>query len=145
MPIRAVLDTNVIVSGLVADKGPSRYILDAWLEDRLVLVTSLYLVEELIHVLFYPRIAKRLNIEDGELTAVIAGLLSKAHVTAGRLHLQGVTRDPKDDAVLACAIEGNAAYVVTGDEDLLTLSRYKGVQIITPRTCLELLEPCSEE
>ena len=51
MPVRAVLDTNVLVSGLVAEHGPPGQILGASLEGRYILVTSLYLIEELVHVL----------------------------------------------------------------------------------------------
>jgi predicted nucleic acid-binding protein len=51
MTIIAVLDTNTLVSGLVSKYGPPRQILDVWLEGRYTLVTSLYLVEELVHVL----------------------------------------------------------------------------------------------
>jgi putative PIN family toxin of toxin-antitoxin system len=137
---RAVLDTNVLVSSLVAEHGPPRRILDAWLEGRYVLVTSLHLVEELIHVLSYPRIAERLRLDEDELAAILAGLLSKAEVTPGHLHLPGVTRDPKDDAVVACAKEGEADYIVSGDQDLLVLSEYEGIQVITPRRFMEILE-----
>jgi putative PIN family toxin of toxin-antitoxin system len=137
---RAVLDTNVLVSSLVAEHGPPRRILDAWLEGRYVLVTSLHLVEELIHVLSYPRIAERLRLDEDELAAILAGLLSKAEVTPGHLHLPGVTRDPKDDMVVACAKEGEADYIVSGDQDLLVLSEYEGIQVITPRRFMEILE-----
>ncbi|NIO71360.1 MAG: putative toxin-antitoxin system toxin component, PIN family [Anaerolineae bacterium] len=106
MPIRAVLDTNVLVSGLVAEQGPPRQILDAWLEGLYTLVTSLYLVEELVHVLSYPRIAERLRLDEEELAAILAALLSTAEVSSGRLRLPGVTRDPKDDFVVACARGG---------------------------------------
>ena len=137
---RAVLDTNVLVSSLVAEHGPPRRILDAWLEGRYVLVTSLHLVEELIHVLSYPRIAERLRLDEDELVAILATLLSKAEVTPGHLHLPGVTRDPKDDAVVACAKEGEADYIVSGDQDLLVLSEYEGIQVVTPRRFMEILE-----
>ena len=139
MPIRAVLDTNVLVSGLVAEEGAPGWILDAWLQGRFILVTSLYLVEELTHVLSYPRIADRLRLDDEELAAVLAALLSRAEVTRGHLHLPGVTRDPKDDAVVACAKEGQADYVVFGDQDLLVLDVYEGMRVVTPRQFAELL------
>jgi len=61
--VSAILDTNVLVSGLVADQGFPRQILDAWLEGRFALVTSFYLVGEVTHVLTYPRIAGRLQLE----------------------------------------------------------------------------------
>ena len=139
MPLKAVLDTNVLVSGLVATRGAPRQILDAWLKDQYTLVTSLYLLEELIHVLSYPRIALRLSLTDAELAAILAALSSKAEITPGHLHLPGVTRDPKDDAVVACALEGKADYIVSGDQDLLTLGKYNHIQIVTPRQFSEIL------
>ena len=141
MGVSAVVDTNVLVSGLVAPPGQPRQILDAWLEEGFTLVTSLYLVEELAHVLAYPHIAKRLSLDEAELEALLAALLSRAYVVPGQLHLPGVTRDPKDDAVVACAVEGEADYIVSGDQDLLTLGTYRGIQIVTPREFTELFAP----
>jgi putative PIN family toxin of toxin-antitoxin system len=139
MPVRAVLDTNVLVSGLFAEQGPPRQILDAWLEGSYILMVSLYLVEELVHVLSYPHIAERLRLDEEELAAILAALLFKAEVTSGHLRLPGVTRDPKDDPVVACAKEGEADYVVSGDQDLLVLGEYEGIQVVTPRRFVEIL------
>jgi len=139
VPVRAVLDTNVLVSGLVAEHGLPRQILDAWLEGRYILVTSLYLIEELIHVLSYPRIAERIRLDDAELAAILAALLFKAEVVPGQLRLPGVTRDPKDDAVVACAKEGEADVIVSGDQDLLVLGEYEGIRVVTPRRYVEIL------
>ncbi len=72
-PVSAVLDTNVLVSGLVAFP---RQLLDAWLEGRYTLVPSFYLVEELIHVLAYPRIVQHLRLNDDELAAILAAFVS---------------------------------------------------------------------
>lgn len=139
MSAKAVLDTNVLVSSLMSQAGLPHQILDAWLDDRFTLVTSLYLVEELVHVLSYPRIAGRLRLDDEELAALVVALLSRAEVTPGELCLPGVTRDPKDDAVVACAQEGNADYIVSGDQDLLVLKEYEGIQVVTPRRFVEIL------
>ena len=141
MPVRAVLDTNVLVSGLVAEHGPTRQMLDAWLEGRYILVTSLYLIEELIHVLSYPRIAERIRLDDAELAAILAALLSKAEVVPGQLLLPGVTRDPKYGAVVACAKEGEADVIVSGDRDLLVLGEHEGNRVVTPRRFVEILAP----
>ena len=139
MTIKAVLDTNVLVSGLVAEQGAPRQILDAWLEGHYTPVTSLYLVEELMHVLSYPRIARRVHLNEEELAAILAGLLSTAEITPGNLRLPGVTRDPKDDPVVACGIEGGADYIVSGDQDLLVLGTYAGIRVVTPRQCADML------
>ncbi|MCS7282893.1 MAG: putative toxin-antitoxin system toxin component, PIN family [Anaerolineae bacterium] len=141
MPIRAVLDTNVLVSGLVAEGGAPRRIVDAWLEGRFTLVLSPYLLEELLHVLTYPRIANRIRLEEEEdLEVLLGALVSQAEVTEGMLSLPGVTRDPKDDPVVACAREGEADYIVSGDQDLLVLGEYEGIRVVSPREFVEILE-----
>ena len=131
------MDTNVLVSGLVFAGGAPRLVLDAWLEDQFILVTSLYLVEELAHVLSYPRIAQRLRLSDSKLAVILEALLSKAEVTPGQLQLPGITRDPKDDPVVACASEGQASFIVSGDRDLLELAEYEGIRVVTPRQFVE--------
>lgn len=149
--LRAVLDTNVFVSGLLGVNSPPRQIVDAWLEGRFALVTSLYMVEELAHVLTYPRIVKRIRLDESEVDAILAALLSQAEMAPGELELPGVTRDPKeslrfpsknrkDDAVVTCAIEGEADYIVSGDQDLLVPETYEDVKIVTPRQFVDLLE-----
>ncbi|MBX3055396.1 MAG: putative toxin-antitoxin system toxin component, PIN family [Anaerolineae bacterium] len=53
--------------------------------------------------------------------------------------LPGVTRDPKDDPVVACAVAGNADYVVSGDQDILALHVYGAVRMVTPAQFVQLL------
>lgn len=54
--------------------------------------------------------------------------------------VQGVASDPDDDHVLAAAVSGQAAYIVTGDKPLQSVGSYQGVKIVSPREFLELLE-----
>jgi putative PIN family toxin of toxin-antitoxin system len=140
MPIRAVLDTNVLVSGLLGEHSPPRQLVDAWLDGRYVLVTSLYQVEEMSHVLTYPRIASRLRLSDADVDLILAALLSQAEVVGGALRLPGVSRDPKDDPLVACAVEGGAAYLVSGDRDLLNLGETENTRVVTPREFVEILD-----
>lgn len=141
MTTRAAVDTNVLVSGLIGEHSPPAQVVDAWLDGRFALVTSLYQVEEVNRVLSYPRIASRIHLEESELELILAALLVEAQVVPGRLRLPGVTRDPKDDALVASAVEGGADYIVSGDQDLLVLDVYEGIQVVTPRQFLERLEP----
>lgn len=141
MSPRVTLDTNVLVSGMLIAAGPSGEILDAWVEGRFTLVTSLYQVEELVHVLSYPRIARRLNVSETEMAVFIGQLLSRAVIAPGALDLPGVTRDPKDDFIVACAVEGEAQLIVSGDQDLLALGQYAGIRILSPRAFLQELNP----
>src|SRR5690348_9606142 len=50
---------------------------------------------------------------------------------------RGVCRDPKDDVILAAAVEGRAAVIVTGDDDLLELEEYRDLYIMSPREFLK--------
>lgn len=139
MLVRAVLDTNVLVSGLISAHGPPRHVIDAWLAGKYVLVISTYLVQEMMHVLSYPRIQARLRLSAEERDAILAALLAHAEVTPGQLALPGVTRDPKDDAVVACAVEGSADLIVSGDQDLLALGDYRGIRVVTPAQFVKVL------
>jgi uncharacterized protein len=139
MPIRAVLDTKVLISGLLSEGSPPRWLVDAWLDGRYVLATCLYQVEEISHVLDYPRIASRLRLSDAEVDLILAALLSQAEVVGGDLRLPGVSRDPKDDPLVACAMEGNADYLVSGDADLLDLGKHENTRMVSPREFVEIL------
>ena len=140
MAIRAVLDTNVIVSGLLGKTGHPKRLFDGWLAGEFTMVTSLYLIEELRHVLAYPRLARRLNLTEAELTAVFAAIAERADIVAEVNPLPGITRDPKDDPVVACSVTGQADYIVSGDQDLLTLVEFEGVKIVTPQEFTSLLD-----
>ena len=45
--------------------------------------------------------------------------------------IPALTRDPKDDYLLACAVVGQADYIVTGDDDLLVLKEVEGVRMVS--------------
>ena len=62
-----------------------------------------------------------------------------ADLVAGAQQLSGVCVDPDDDKYVAAALEGRAAYVVTGDRAFLRLKEHAGVEIVTPRAFLDLL------
>jgi putative PIN family toxin of toxin-antitoxin system len=129
--IRAVVDANVIISSVIAPLGPSRRVFDAWRKGVFALVTTPGIIEEVSRRLAHPRIVRRYSLTDDDRLAVIRLLLAEAIVTPGSREV-GVVRDPTDDKVIAAALEAGAEYIVSGDEDLLTLGDYEGVIIVTP-------------
>ena len=139
MPIRAVLDTNVLISSLIATQGHPHRLFVAWQKGEFTLITSEYLLQELQHVLTYPRIVKRLPLRDAELAVLLITLAETAVIVPPPPPLPGVTCDPKDDPVVACAVAGNADYVVSGDQDILTLNVYGAVRMVTPAQFVQLL------
>jgi putative PIN family toxin of toxin-antitoxin system len=129
---RAVLDTNVLVSGVIAPHGVPRCILEAWHASRFTLLTSEAIVAEVSRVLRYPRIRERYGVTEEDALAVADSLIVDAEVVAGLYEVQR-SADPDDDMFLACALEGRAEYVVSGDRHLLEIGSYHGVVIVTPR------------
>ena len=137
--LRAVLDTNVIVSGIIASKGAPSDLLVAWRNRRFDLVIGPAILREIERVLRLPRIMKAYRLVPQDISDLIELLTSRAIVTPGRLTIPPMSRDPEDDQILACAIEGHADYVVTGDKDLLSLERYREIPIIGPAAFAGLL------
>lgn len=138
--IRAVVDTNTLISGLISPLGAPARITHHWRQGDFLLLTSPVLLAELRRVLEYRRISDRLGWSSEERTQFVESFETLALITPGALTLPGVTRDPKDDPVVACAVEGGAGFIVSGDQDLLVLGTYGRVRIVTPREFLALLE-----
>lgn len=129
--MRVVIDTNVLVSGVIASHGAPRRILEAWHAGRFTLVTSEVIIAEVMRVLHYPRIYQRYNLAKDDVALVVDSLRTDAEVVAGLYEVRKST-DPADDTFLACALEGRAEYVVSGDRHLLEIGSYHGVLIVTP-------------
>lgn len=139
--IRAVVDTNVLVSGLFGIKNsPSSQILQAIRNQKVILVTSPVILEEVSGVISRERIIKLTKMAEEERKRFIDELIERSDVTAGKQLSKMVGRDAKDDKFLACAYEAKADYLVTGDEDLLVLKEYVGTKIIKPREFIEILK-----
>jgi uncharacterized protein len=136
---RAVLDTNVFVSGLISPKGPPAAILRALRSKRFTLVSSPPINEEIIEVLNRPSICDRYGVGDG-IFEVSLILWEIAELVIDLPNVK-VCSDHGDDKFLATADAGRAEYLVTGDLDhLLRLSRYRGVAIISPGEFMRVLK-----
>jgi uncharacterized protein len=123
---RAVLDSNVIVSGLGWSGAPA-LIVEAVLADELVLVTSPPLLAELRRVLAYPKLAKA--IPEGPR---LADLIEMSSVVVEPVSVFAAADDESDNRILEAAVDGAADYIVSGDEHLLTLGTFQGIPILTP-------------
>lgn len=136
---RAVVDTNVFVSGLINPAGKPAAILKALRSRRFTLVSSPPINEEIIEVLNRPRIRDRYGL--GERIFDVSFILWEVAELVIDLPSVRVCSDPDDDKFLATAMGGRADYLVTGDVgDLLPLGEYKGVAIVSPRYFVSRLE-----
>ncbi len=137
--LRAVIDTNTWLSGLIWG-GPPRQIVLLALAQQLRCLTCNELVAEFQRVMAYPRIDKVLlqrSLSGPDLVSQF-GLLSDIVQTPALL--QPVCRDPDDDWVLACAVAANADLIVSGDADLLTLGNFQDIPILTASQALAFLK-----
>jgi putative PIN family toxin of toxin-antitoxin system len=137
--LRAVLDANVYVSAYIRPEGPPGQIVDRFLRNAAFeIVLSAEIVEEVLQALAYPRVRKAVGGKvDSELW--FEDILVLAQLITGDFKTTGVSEDPDDDKYVAAAIEGRAAFVVTGDPDLLDIGEHEGVRIVNPRVFLDLL------
>jgi putative PIN family toxin of toxin-antitoxin system len=137
--VRAVLDTNVLVSTTLIRGGKEDRILRAWQHGAFELVLSPQVLDEMGRALSYEKLRKARWMTGEEVAALIRSLAQQAVLVPGRLRVK-VSRDPDDDKFLEAAIEGRAQHVVTGDKDLLGLKAYRGVRIVTPDAFLTILQ-----
>ena len=136
--IRAVLDANVFISGILNAQGAPGQVLDAWRAEQFQLLISPPILEELERVLHYPKIAMRHGWSLALVQQFLFRLTTIAITTPGDL-LLSVVDDPSDNRYLECAVEGHATHLVSGDRDLLRLGRFEGIVIVTPQAFLEVL------
>lgn len=136
---KAVLDTNILISAVITPRGTPAKILQAWREGACDLVTSPPLLVEIKATLSLPKIAHRYRLSPEDIHHILALLAGGAMLVTGTMSISAPITDPDDIPVLACAVEGQADYLVTGDGDLLRLRSYQQVQIIRPTNFLRIL------
>lgn len=133
--IRAVLDTNVVISALLFS-GPPSQLVPAWQSGRLRPILSAQILEEYLRVLAYPKF---------KLTpAEVRGLIEEAllpyieTVQSPPLPIANL-RDPDDSKFVACALNADVRWLVSGDDDLLSLKRVQSVEIVSVTAFLQQL------
>ena len=123
-----VLDTNVIVSSLQFQKGSLAevwHILDA---GRFRLLISPFIVTETARILRH-----RFHWQDQRLLqTTLRAIVKKAELVNPSSIPDAVPNDPDDNHIIACAVEGCANLIVSGDRHLLDLAEYEGIPIIRP-------------
>lgn len=139
---RAVLDAGVLVSALLRPQGPPGGLLLQLVKRRAFeLVLTEQILQELQETLEDPDVRRHVGGAPGVLDrwSAAVGLLA-TQVDDGPVPESAVTLDPGDDKYMAAAVESGAPLVVSSDRHLLEADAPSGVEVITPRVFLELLE-----
>ncbi len=127
---RVVLDTNVVVSALLFERGRLSWLRPAWMAADFRPLVSHATAAELLRVLSYPKF----DLSDDEIEALLGDFLpfsEPVEVKEPTAAIPGLP-DPDDRIFLELAEAGTAEFLVTGDQDLLTVPPHGDYRIITP-------------
>jgi len=135
--IRAVFDTNILVSSLIRRGNPR----DLWrkvVEGEMVLVLSPQILEEFDKVMARPKL--RRYITASKLRRFRKLLRSRATLVKPKTEFPQLTTDSKDNVLVETAFEGKASHLVSGDKHLLAMKEFRGIRIVRVNEMLELLK-----
>jgi putative PIN family toxin of toxin-antitoxin system len=130
--IRAVVDTNVLISAVLAPGLPGD-VVAAGRAGRYHPVTSPYIIEEFRRVM-----VRRLDLESADVDRIALAIARSAEVVPVFEASRAWCGDPADDAVIETALRGEASHIVTGDRRLRA-TEMDSVEFVTPKEFLELL------
>ena len=129
--IRAIIDTSVLIRYLIRPSAAIKELIEErWLGDEVQMVTALDLIAELEGVLKRDYIQALIRAEEGQ--ALLDAIAQKPDILPPLGPVPAYTRDPKDDKFVACALIGDANYLITEDRDMLVLEVVGDVRIVTP-------------
>ncbi len=132
--LRAVIDTNLFVSGLFSRDSLSALLQDLWIDQEFELVTSIEIIKEVSRVLNYPRIKEHFIPKEETIKRFFHLIFRKAIISKDIYQTDKITDDPTDNKFLACALEKKVDYIVSRDPHLRNLKQYHGIQIIDAKT-----------
>lgn len=127
--MRVILDTNILISALIASHSSPARLVDAWLDSRFILVSHALQIEE------FRDVSRREKMRDLIQPSRAGRLVNRIAAIAelpDSLPPVERSRDPRDDFLLALCEAGKVDRLVTGDkDDLLALGRHAGAAIVT--------------
>lgn len=130
-----VVDTNVVVSGLLFGGIPSRLV-SLWKAGLIEPIVSKKILDEYLRVLAYPKF----SLSETEIEFLLKHeilLYFQAIDISSESHEVIIESDPDDDKFLLCALTGTCDFIISGDRHLLELKSYHGIKIVTPADFLE--------
>ena len=137
--MRAVIDTNVLLSGLLW-RGAPHELLEQVRNGELTLISSPALLSELADVISRPKFDAILVRSNTSRSHTLDELHRLVEVIEPPPLPQPVCRDADDDEVLATAIAGQADLIVSGDDDLLSLKIHQDIPIVTPAEAVQRIK-----
>jgi len=135
--MRAVLDTNVLISGVIATGVPHELLVSGFDREYQIVVSVETLTEFRETLLKYP---ERFEMSKGEVQQEVETIQYFAEFVDPDEDITAVQPDPDDDKFLEAAVAGDVDYLVSGDVHLLDIESFRGIDIVEPRTFYERLD-----
>jgi putative PIN family toxin of toxin-antitoxin system len=135
--LKAVIDTNVFISGLLKGSN-SRQIIKLLQDSRFILVISPEILDELIGVISRPKFHNVITREAAE--KLIEIIKTQALFVKSRQKFNIIKDDPEDDKFLEAAFEARADFIVSGDRHLLALKNFHNIPVISLQEFLKRLK-----
>jgi len=129
-----VLDTNVLVSAFVFGGNPHK-VLELVLRKHIRGVTSSFIISELTEVLL-----RKFLFEESK-ALLLEKKIRKYFLLVQPTKRIKVLKDDADNRILEAALQGRCQFIVTGDKELLSLKKYKGIVKVTPAQFLQEIYP----
>jgi len=137
--IKAVLDTNVVVSAYLVPTGKPAEILSLARKGKLHIFLSLEIVDEIKQTLLSPKLRKIHKNTTEQISLFVRAFSKAATVTPGTKLVDFIKDDPDDNKILACALEGRVDYIVSGGHHLTDLKSFQSISIVNPHMFLQVM------
>ena len=125
--MRIGVDTNVVISVMFFGGNP-RKIIESIVDGDIAAFATTEIIDEYMEI-----IESMIERKQGSFNQrVFSPLFSALNIINSETKIE-ISRDPDDDKFIECAVDAKALYIVSGDKDLLDISEYKDIQIITAK------------
>ncbi|MBF0537207.1 MAG: putative toxin-antitoxin system toxin component, PIN family [Nitrospirae bacterium] len=138
--IRVVLDANVFVSAVLYPNSKPARIIRLAKEKKIQLALSRAILDEIERVLLYPHLQRRHTHSPEEIKESVKIWKDLSYMTKGLVEVDVIKDDPTDNKYIECAIEGSADFIISGDNHLVSLKYFRGIEIVTPDVFLQGFE-----
>lgn len=123
---KVVFDTNVYLSAIIFGGNP-RKILQLVIDEKIILYSSIEILLEIA-----LKLKNKFKWPTEQINFTIKNISNLAKIVKVKERVDIVKKDPTDNKILEAAIESKADFIITGDNHLLELKRYKNIKIIQP-------------
>ena len=134
--MRAIIDTNVFVSGIFWEGNFCSQIIDKWKNKKFELVSSTDILEEFVETLRNFKI----QMSDEMIEEWRNLIIESSVIINPKIKLNVIKEDPDDNKFLEAGISGNADLIISQDKHLLKLKEYQGIKIVSPEEALLLIK-----